>query len=279
MAGFRYTWRTFTRELALIATAVVFMVPLYLVAVISLKPAAKAFTKPLALPLHPQFGAYPAAWKEGGRAGLGNALLNSTIITFSSVVMLILFGSLTAYTLARRGGRLSSGLYILFLLGIIIPFQLGIVPLYVAMRHLNLTGSLFGMVILYTGLLMPLSVFLYTGFIRTLPREYEEAAEVDGAGMVRTFARITFPLLAPVTGTVAILTGLTIWNDFFVPIIFLSGSKSETLTVALYSFVSENESAWNKVFAGVAVAITPMLVFYLFAQRHLIKGFSGGMKG
>jgi raffinose/stachyose/melibiose transport system permease protein len=205
--------------------------------------------------------------------------VTTTAITVLSVAFLIVLGSLAAYTLARRGGRLSTGLYLMFLLGIIIPFQLGIVPLYVVMRYLQLTATIQGMVILWTGLLMPLTVFLYTGFIRTLPREYEEAAQVDGARFFRTYVRVIFPLLAPVTGTVAILDGLFIWNDFFVPLIFLSGSRNETVTVAIYSFVGEYSTDWNKIFAAVALSIAPVLAFYVFAQRQLLKGFSGGIRG
>jgi raffinose/stachyose/melibiose transport system permease protein len=279
MALFRYTWRTFGREMALIILAAAFFVPLYLLVTISFKPPAEAFTKPLSFPTHPHASSYSDAWQQGGQEGLGQALLTSFIITFSSVIAVIVLGSLAAYVLARRAGRLSTTMYILFLLGIIVPFQLGIVPLYVVMRHLHLTANLFGMIVLYTGLMMPLAVFLYTGFVRTLPRDYEEAAQVDGAGLFRTYLRVTFPLLYPITGTVAILTGLTIWNDFFVPLIFLSGSKYETLPVAIYSFVGENSTDWNKIFAAVAISIAPILAFYLFAQRHLIKGFSGGIRG
>ena len=107
------------------------------------------------------------------------------IITLSSVVALIVLGSLCAYTIARRKGHLSDLVYILFVLGYILPFQLAIIPLYVAMRHLGLIGNYAGMIVLNIGLLMPLTVFLYTGFIRTLPRDYEEAARVDGAGILQ----------------------------------------------------------------------------------------------
>ena len=104
----------------------------------------------------------------------------------------------------------------LFVIGIILPFQLAIIPLYVAMRHLGLVGNYLGMIVLNVGLLMPLTVFLYTGFIRALPRDYEEAARVDGAGILRIYARVVFPLLRPITGTVAVLIGIFIWNDFFI---------------------------------------------------------------
>ena len=135
------------------------------------------------------------------------------------------------------------------------------------------------MIVLNIGLLMPLSVFLYTGFIRALPRDYEEVARVDGAGLFRTYTRVVLPLLKPITGTVAVLTGVIVWNDFFVSLIFLSGSRYQTLPVALYSFQGDVVSRWNLLFAGVAITIAPVLAFYLFAQRRLIQGFTAGVKG
>ena len=187
---------------------------------------------------------------------------------------MIVLGSLCAYTLARRRGRLSNLIYTGFAIGIILPFQLAIIPLYVAMLHLGLVGNYLGMIVLNIGLLMPLTVFLYTGFIRALPRDYEEAARVDGAGLLRTYSRVVFPLLLPITATVAVLIGLTIWNEFFIPLIYLGGSRDQTLPVALYSFVGDYVSRWNLIFAGVVITIAPILAFYLFAQRHLIRGFS-----
>ena len=126
------------------------------------------------------------------------------------------------------------------MVGIILPFQLAIIPLFVAMRDLGLIGNYLGMIVLNVGLLMPLTVFLYTGFIRALPRDYEEAARVDGAGILRTYARVVFPLLWPITATVAVLIGIIVWNEFFIALIFLSGSRDQTLPVALYSFVGDD---------------------------------------
>jgi raffinose/stachyose/melibiose transport system permease protein len=126
---------------------------------------------------------------------------------------------------------------------------------------------------------MPLTVFLYTGFIRALPRDYEEAARVDGAGILRTYTGVVFPLLRPITGTVAVLIGIGVWNEFFTALVFLGGSHYQTLPVAVYSAASGEVAHWNLIFAGVAIAIAPILVFYLFAQHQLIRGFSGGVKG
>jgi raffinose/stachyose/melibiose transport system permease protein len=275
----RYTWRTFARELTLIVGSFIFFIPVYLIAELSVKTTPQVFLKPLSFPTHPVFANYSTAWRGAGSLGLGHALVNSVIITLGSVVGLIVIGALCAYTIARRPSRLSTLMYTLFLLAIVVPFQLGVVPIYVAMRSLHLVPSYFGQILLEIGLLMPLTVFLYTGFVRALPREYEEAAQVDGAGMLRTFIRNLFPLLRPVTGTVAVLTGIVVWNDFFLPVIFLSGSHYMPLPVAVYSFVGDYLSQWNFIFAAVIIAILPILGFYLFAQRQLIRGFSGGIRG
>lgn len=277
--GSRYKRSTLLRELALILVAVVFCLPFYMLIAIALETTSQTYKTPLSFPWPPRFGNFPDAWSTGGDGGLGRALESSAIITLSSVVALIVLGSLCAYTIARRKGHLSDLVYILFVLGYILPFQLAIIPLFVAMRHLGLIGNYAGMIVLNTGLLMPLTVFLYTGFIRALPRDYEEAARVDGAGILRTYARVVFPLLRPITGTVAVLIGISVWNEFFTALIFLAGSHYQTLPVAVYTFANGEVARWNLIFAGVAIAIAPILVFYLFAQRQLIRGFSGGVKG
>jgi raffinose/stachyose/melibiose transport system permease protein len=273
---FRYSARTFARECILVVVGVVFAVPLFLLAVLSLKSNNDMLIHPNSIPRHPEWSNYSLAWAGGG---IGSALVTSAIITLGSVMALIVVGLICAYTLARRQSRLSTGVYLLFVLGIILPFQLAILPIYVVMRKLHLTASIFGMIVLYTGLLIPLTVFLYAGFVRALPRDYEEAAYVDGASFWRTFRRVVLPLLRPVTGTVAILTGLIIWNDFFASLIFLYGSKHETLPVAIYSFVGEYETRWNYIFAAVVISIAPVLAFFVFAQRQMIRGFSGGIRG
>jgi len=275
----RYTRRTLARELVLLLVAAVFCVPLYLLIAVSLKSFSDAYAAPLSFPWHAHWGNYSQAWRTGGRGGLAHGLQSSLVITISSVVSLVAIGSFCAYVIARRASRLTDALYVAFVLGIILPFVLAIVPLYVAMRHLGLLGNYLGMIVLNVGLLMPLTVFLYTGFIRALPRDYEEAAWVDGAGTVRTFRRVVLPLLRPITGTVAVLAGTVIWNEFFIALVFLSGSRYETLPVALYSFVGEFTTQWNLVFCGVAIALAPVLAFYLFAQRHMIRGFASGLRG
>ena len=271
----RYTRRTFFRELTLLVIAAIWWVPFYFLVIVSLKPDLEALQSPLSFPQEVDLGNFSTAWHD---AALGRSLVNSLVITGGSVLALIAIGSICAYTIARRPGRMSTALYLLFVLGIILPFQLGLVPTYAVMRHLGLVGSYLGIILLYTGIWMPFSVFLYTGFVRALPKEYEEASVVDGASTMRTFRRVVFPLLRPVTGTVAIFTGLIIWNDFFLSLIFLNGTDKTPLPVAVYTFVGAFASRWNLIFAAVIVSLAPVLIFFIVAQRQLIRGFTGGIK-
>jgi raffinose/stachyose/melibiose transport system permease protein len=279
MGLFRYTTKTYARELLMLALAAVWWIPFYFLVVVSLKSDQEVFTESAsALPRDVAWDNYSSAWEGSSTMSLATAMKNSLIITGGSVLALVAIGSITAYTLARHRGRLGTALYLTFVLGLIVPFQLGLIPTYVVLRHLHLSTSYLGMILLYTGLLMPLAVFLFTGFVRTLPRDYEDAAYIDGASRMLTFTRVVFPLLRPISATVAVLSSVLIWNDFFLQLVFLSGSPQQTVVVSIYSFVGEYASNWNLIFATVILSITPILFFYVFAQRQLIRGFTGGIK-
>jgi raffinose/stachyose/melibiose transport system permease protein len=271
----RYTGWTLVREVLLILLAIAWMIPFYFLVIVAVKPDVEALQSPLSFPDSLHLSNFSTAWND---ASLDRSLVNSLIITGGSVLALIAIGSICAYAIARRPGRMSTTLYFLFVLAIILPFQLGLVPTYAVMRDFGLVGSYLGIILLYTGIWMPFSVFLYTGFVLALPKEYEEASRVDGASALRTFRRVVFPLLRPVTGTVAIFTGLIIWNDFFLSLIYLNGTDKTPLPVAVYSFVGAFASRWNLIFAAVIVSLLPIMIFFLVAQRHLIRGFTGGIK-
>ncbi|WP_228033758.1 carbohydrate ABC transporter permease [Streptomyces spongiae] len=271
----RYTRRTLAREILLILAGLGWLFPLYLLLLTSLKPDSQIFSAPTDLPTSLDVGNYAEAWSS---ADLGRALFNSMVITGGSVALLIVVGSLSAYTIARRPGRWSAVFYLLFVVGIIVPSQLGLIPLYSMMRSLGLVGSYVGIILLYGGLWIPMAVFLYTGFIRAMPKDYEEAALIDGATPFRTFWRVIFPQLRSVTATVATLCGILVWNDFFTPLIFLSGTDKVPLPLAIYEFVGSVATRWNLVFAGILVALLPVLILFVVAQRQLMRGFSGGIK-
>jgi raffinose/stachyose/melibiose transport system permease protein len=272
----RYGRKTFALELGMIFVALLFLFPVYVLVTLSFKSTPEISGGGLGLPSGLETSNYSQAWNV---AHLGAALLNSTIITGLGLVVLVAVGSTASYYLARKQSRLSYGMYIVFLLGIILPFQLALVPLYRMVKDAGLLGTYSSMVIFYTGLQAPFTIFLYTGFLRALPREYGEAALVDGATHWQSFRRVTFPLLRPITGTVIILNAVFIWNDFLTPLIYLGGSPNETIPVVVYQFVGQYVSNWGYIFAAVVLATLPMLLLFLLLQRFVIKGFSTGLKG
>jgi raffinose/stachyose/melibiose transport system permease protein len=260
----------------MVALAVAFLFPVYALVTLAFKDPEQIANKPLSLPDPPSVGSFGTAWES---ASLSSALLNSTLITVASVLVLIVLGSLAAYFLARKAGRLSYSLYILFLVGIILPFQLGMIPLYQLVNNLGLLGTYQGMILFYTGIQLPFTVFLYTGFIRSLPADYTNAALIDGASHLQAFVHVIFPLLRPITGTVLILNAVHIWNDFFTPLLYLGGSGRETIPVRVFAFVNEYTSDYGLVAAGLVLAALPILLIFLVLQRYVIRGFASGLKG
>jgi raffinose/stachyose/melibiose transport system permease protein len=276
MSHLRYGRRTFGLELVMIAAAAAFLFPVYVLITLAFKDGEQIANQPLALPSPATFDNFSTAWSS---ADLATALFNSVAITAISVTALIGLGSTAAYFIARRATRLSYGLYILFLLGIVLPFQLGMIPLYKLMNDLGWLGTYQAMIVFYTGIQLPFTVFLYTGFVRALPRDYADAAYIDGATHRQAFTKVVFPLLRPITGTVLILNAVFIWNDFFTPLLYLAGSENETLPVRIFAFVGQYVSDYGIVFAGLVIASLPIVLVFLILQRYVIKGFSSGLKG
>jgi len=271
----RYTRGTFGLEIVMIAVALLFVIPLFVLVNLSLRPQFQ-LVDPLKLELPLTLENYRTAWHE---AALGSAIVDSAVIAVVSVVIVVVISSLAAYPLARSTARWSKWTFGLFMLGLLLPFQLALLPLYTTMRDLHLIGSLWGLILFYSGLQMPFSIFLYTAFLRVLPRDYEEAAVLDGCNPFQAFRRVVFPLLRPVTGTVVILNLIFIWNDFLTPLLYLSGSDHQTIPVAIYTFVGQYTSNWQLLFAGLVMGIAPILFVYFAMQRHIIRGFTGGLKG
>jgi raffinose/stachyose/melibiose transport system permease protein len=276
---FRYTKATAVREIVVWIFALLSLLPFYFLVMTALKPDEELLTTGTsAPPTRPTIENFAEVLTGGGDSNILLGLFHSAVITLGSIAGMVVLGSLAAYVLVRSTQRWGTVAFYLFLIAIILPTQLGLIPLYIGARTVGLTGSMWGMIILYVGTLMPLAVFLYAGFFRNMPRDYEEAAALDGASPARVFFRVVLPLMAPATGTVAILTGLIVWNDFFSALIFLGGSDVQTLPVSMYYYVGSLVSAWNKIFAIVIISMVPILAFYLFAQKKFIQGFAGGIK-
>ncbi|QJU55715.1 carbohydrate ABC transporter permease [Herbiconiux sp. KACC 21604] len=271
----RYTAKTAVLEVVLIVAGLVFIAPLVVMVSVALRDpdgdvGLLGFTWPL------NFGNFGTAWVQ---SAMGASLLNSAFITSVSVFLIIALASTAAYTLTRKTRRWSRGVFYLFLAGFLFPGQLAMLPLYLWFASIGLVGTPVAVIVINVGGFLPFAIFLYSAFLRDLPRDYEEAATIDGARPSRAFLSVVFPLLRPITGTIVILSGLAIWNDFFTPLLYLSGSGTSTAPLSVYTFVSTYGANWPLVFAALIISIIPILIAYFLMQRFIIRGFASGLKG
>ena len=271
----RYRGRTFVLEFVMVAAALVVAFPVYVLVNLAIRPVSDS-SSPIRPTTDPTLDNFSQAWQQGA---LGGALLNSVLVTVVSVTIVLAVSSLAAYPLARATAKWSRGLFLLIMLGLLLPFQLGALPLYQTMRDLGLLGSVWALVLFYSGLLVPFTTFLYIGFMRAVPRDFEEAALIDGAAPLQVFRLVVFPLLKPITFTALVLNAIVVWNDFFTPLLYLSGSDQQTMPVAIAGFVGQYVAQWNLIFAALVISIVPILALYFALQRSIINGFAGGLKG
>lgn len=271
----RYTWRTGVLEGVMVVIALLFLFPIYILINVAVRPASDA-SSPISPTREPTLGNFVEAWNA---SGLGMAIVNSVVITVVSSVLIAILAAAAAYPIARATAKWSSIAFYAFMVGLLLPFQLGLIPLYMTMKDLGLLGTIVPLIMIYVGMRIPFSIFLYAQFLRQIPVDYDEAAAIDGAGPVQTFFRVIMPMLKPITGTVLILNGLFIWNDFFQPLLYLSGTGTATVPVAIYSFVGEFGADWGVVFSALIIGLIPFLVAFFFLQRSLIRGLASGIKG
>jgi raffinose/stachyose/melibiose transport system permease protein len=271
----RYRWRTFGLELVMVAAAIVVGFPVYVLVNLAIRPASDT-SSPIRPTTSPTLDNFSQAWQQGA---LGGALVNSVLVSAGSVVIILAVSSLAAYPLARATARWSRGTFLLIMLGLVLPFQLAALPLYQTMRDLGLLGTAWALILFYSGLQVPFTTFLYMGFLRALPRDFEDAALIDGGTPLEVFRYVVFPMLKPVTVTALVLNAVFVWNDFFTPLLYLSGSDQQTMPVALSGFVGQFVSDWNLIFAALVISIVPILAVYFALQRSIINGFAGGLRG
>jgi raffinose/stachyose/melibiose transport system permease protein len=271
----RYRRRTLALELAMIVAALVVGFPVYVLVNLAVRPASDT-SSPISPTTSPTLANFTQAWQQGA---LGGALVNSVLVTVCSVVIVLAVSSLAAYPLARVAARWSRGTYLTFLLGLVLPFQLAALPLYQTMRDMGLLGTPWALVLFYSGLQVPFTVFLYVGFLRALPRDFEDAALIDGCTSLQGFRYVVLPMLKPITVTALVLNTVAIWNDFFTPLLYLSGSAQQTMPVSIAGFVGQYVTDWNLIFAALVISILPVLLVYFLLQRSIINGFAGGLRG
>jgi len=265
-------------SLSLALSTAVFWLPIYYFVIGAFKKRTDIVKFPLVVrPEMISFDNYAYAIKK---MKLFQALGNTGFITLVSLAMVVLFGSLAGFAIARikhRGFRIYYSSIIALM---VIPFIGALIPLVVLIKDMGLYGSLWGNVLIQAAWNLPFSVFLYTGFMRTLPKELEEAAYIDGCSTFGVYLRIFLPLLKPVTATCLIRAGIGIWNDYLVSASILNNVRKPTLMVAIYAFFGQYVSEYGYAFAGIIMASLPIIALFALLQKYFIKGLvAGAIKG
>lgn len=256
-------------EAFMIIFAILYIYPAFFVLISALKPDAEIMLKPLAFPTKLYMANFVKAWKA---MEFPRVVATTFLITAAGVLGIVLTSSMAAWMLARTEKRYSWLIYSIFAFALVIPFQIIMVPLAVLASDLELTNPA-GIVALYWGLGAPMAVFMYHGFIKSVPKELEESAAIDGAGTRYIFFRIVFPLLKPITATIAILDALWIWNDFLLPLLVI---KQGTIQLAQMQFYGQFLKEYGPLTASLVLSATPIILFYLALQKYIIKGIAAG---
>ncbi|HEY0239437.1 MAG TPA: carbohydrate ABC transporter permease [Friedmanniella sp.] len=249
------------------------LVPMYFTVVTALKTRSDMTGNLWALPDVWHWDNFSTAIEV---TGFGRALANSLFVTLLVVVLTVLTNSLVGYAIARNmNHRPFKVMFFYFLSALFIPFPIVMLPLVKEMSWLG-ADNLVGLVVLYVVYNLSFNVLLYTGYVQTIPVAIEEAAMLDGAGPWTTFWRVVFPLMMPANATVAILTGLSTWNDFLLPLVILGDRDQYTLPLVQYAFQGQFSTDYNLAFSSYLMALAPMLLIYLVAQRWIIGGVARG---
>lgn len=267
------------RIFAVIVITLLFVSPLYISFVYALKtPAEMGTGTPLALPDSFYLGNFRDVIVKN--RDFQSGFVNSLITTTAIVLILTVITPMASYVLARSRHKAYNLIYYIFLMGILIPFQCIMFPTYVNLKAIGLMNSLPGFIIVRTGFQIGICVLITTDFVRTVPVELEEAANIDGASIFATFWRVVFPLMKPINVTMLVLNTLFSWNDFYVSVTILQSSQYRTLPLAQFVYRSESGVDVNLAFAFFTLCMIPVLILYLFAQRYIVSGImSGAVKG
>lgn len=258
----------------------VFLFPIYLVVINSFKSRFNIISDPFSLPDSDTFVGIENYISGIETSGIVGAFLRTLIITILSVLAIVILTSMTAWYITRVKSKLTKGMYYLFLFSMIVPFQMVMFTMTWICFKLGL-NSVLGIVPVYLGFGSGLSVFMFSGFVKGLPKEIEEAAMIDGCNPLKTFFYVVFPILKPTTITVAILNAMWIWNDFLLPYLLL-GSGNKTLSVAIQLTMQGAYGSvdWGGFMAMLVLSIIPIIIFYLICQKYIIKGvIDGAVKG
>ncbi len=270
---------------AVTALIILWVTPIFLVVINSLKDYQEVVNSKAALPTEPisQGVENFKAILSNDNLSFASSFMNSVIITVLSLASLTIVGAMAAWVLVRTKTKSSNIIFLIFVASMVIPFQAVMLPLVswfaeiTKATGIQLTRSYLGIVLAYTGFGSALTIFMYHGFIKSIPYELEEAARIDGCNQYQIFLRIIMPILKPITITLLILNGIWVWNDFLLPLVLLGqGNAIQTLPLGISFFIGSFVKQWELIMMCLILSIIPVIVLFIIGQKHIIRGMVGG---
>ena len=259
--------------LFLFLVAIFNIVPLFYMVVGSFKTESEHAASPFAMPNALQWENYSRAWEV---ANMGTYFLNSLIVTFGSLIVTVFLGSLAAFFLARFKFKLRGFTYAVFLLGMLVPIHATLIPIFMIMKNLSLLDTYASLILPYTAFHLSLTIFILEGFMRGLPKDLEESAVMDGAGIYRIFWSIILPITRPAMATVLILNFIYNWNEYLFALVLISKEAIKTLPLGIASFVGIETASLTLQMSALTIALIPIIIFYLLLQKQLVNGMTAG---
>ena len=256
-----------------------YLFPIYLIVANSFKSRSEMYENMVALPKVFSFQYYSSALEK---MNFFTSLRNTLILTIVSIAIIVVLTSMTAWMFVRSNNKLSKIFFNILVATMLIPFQTIMMPLMQEMNWisrnvgLQMTDTIPGLIFMYTGFGAGMGVFLYHGFVSSIPVSLEEAAIIDGCNTWQVFWKIVFPVLKPTTMTVIILDVIWIWNDFLLPSLTLKSTENRTIPISTAKFFGQYTISWNEAMAALVVTIVPVAIFYLFCQKYIVKGVAAG---
>lgn len=261
----------------LLLLVVIYVFPLVWMVNVSLKTNSEIFASPFAFPKVLQLGNYIFAWTKGN---LGIAMFNSVVVCGAALVISMAIGAMAAFAIARMNWKLSKLINTYFMIGMMIPVHCVLIPLFVRFSKLNLTNSLMGLVLPYVTFSLPMTIFLLTGFFKSMPKELFEAACIDGCNIYRCFSQIALPLAKTGIFVAGMMTLVANWNELLLAMVFISDTSKKTLPVTLTYFVGPYSTNYVQMFAAIIIAIAPTIVAYCCFSNQIVEGLTvGAVKG
>ena len=257
----------------LILVAFICLFPIYFAVVSSFKTTSEIFSSMFSLPKSLSLENYGMAWETGN---LGRYFINTIYLSGIALVILVIVGSMAAYVLARYQFKFQNAVLLFFVSGMMIPMQSVIIPLAFDLGALNIRNSYTVLVLLYVAFQLPMTIFIFNGFMKSIPYELEEAARIDGCGAGKIYASVILPLSTPAIVTATIFNFINVWNNLLFPLVFITDKNKQVISYGLLTFFSQWKSDYGGVMAAITLAIIPSMIIYIILQEKVEQGMTAG---